>query len=81
MAALHSHLAWVCNSQQQPYLKPVIRCKGAGVSCWDLFLLCLQLLLFQVLYQALHTLCKSAHPAAQHSALSLSYAAVSSQIC
>lgn len=38
------------------------RGKGATVSCRiaDLIQLCL---LFQVLYEALHTLCKSTHPA------------------
>lgn len=47
----------------QPYLEPMIRGKSAIVSCWDLFQVCLQRLLFQVLYQALHALRKSAHPA------------------
>ena len=51
----------------QPYLEPMIRGKSAIVSCWDLFQVCLQRLLFQVLYQALHALRKSAHPALQQS--------------
>ena len=56
--------------QQQTHLKSVIRGEAICISCGAtaLIQLCLQGLLFHVLYQALNALCKSAHPAVQQSA-------------